>query len=95
VELNGRDIKKIYLFTLDRFSAADKNAHRQNPFFLELRECTEIISWLEEARIRYRKELQERHDYFVIPEALIRKSKSPTLLSKLKRMMRKSETTEF
>jgi hypothetical protein len=87
-ELKGRDIKKIYLFTLDRFSAVDKNAQRQNPLFLELREYKDIIGWFEGTKTTYRKTLQEKH-YYVIPQTLIRKSKTSTLLSKFKRMLLK------
>ena len=56
-ELKGRDVKKIYLFTFDKFPIADKNARDQSPLFLELREFKDTIRFILESRAKYRKKI--------------------------------------
>lgn len=87
-QLQGSDVKKIYLFTLDRFSPADRNAQNISPLFLELREREDLIRLVRDAQAHYRRELRTRHDFYVITEAQIGKSRIASLWSRLQRSLR-------
>lgn len=91
-ELRGRPVNKIYLLTFDKFAPADKKARSENPLFIELRECEDLIHWVQEAQANYRKSLQTKHDFYVIPETFSsRESKFEKLWLDFKNKIRKRE----
>ncbi|HSA99175.1 MAG TPA: hypothetical protein VLE49_00895 [Anaerolineales bacterium] len=89
-ELKGRPVNKIYLLTFDKFAIADKRARSENPLFIELRECEDLIHWIQEAQVNYRKALHTKHDFYVIPEPFGRReSRFEKLWSEFKQKVRK------
>lgn len=88
-QLKGRKISKIYLFTLKHFSIADKNAQKEYPLFLELRECDDIIRMVRKAQTQYHKSLHPKHDDHAAPEHSLYKNRVASFWAMIKRMFSK------
>lgn len=81
-ELKGTKTHKIYLFCLGKFSSEDKRAQNDYPLFLDVREAGDLIKMLQEFQQEYKERLRTKHDFYVIPEALLGKPKPKPLFSR-------------
>jgi hypothetical protein len=55
-----------------------------------LRECEDLLHWVQEAQANYRKALQMKHNFYIIPEPFSsRESKFEKLWADFKKRVRK------